>query len=92
MERGPDIRETPAARDQLSQNLIIFSSEAEGDKSNGISDIDSVSDFTDIDTDQDRSSDSESDTKITWDELSREENDGEGGERGHSLPGTHTSN
>ena len=87
-ERGPDTRETPAARNQTSQNLIIFSSDAEGENSNGLSDIDSPSDFTDID----RSSDSESDTRITWDELSREENDGEGVERGHSLPGTHTSN
>ena len=87
-ERAGDISETPAARDQLSQRVHSSDADdAEGENSDGLSDIDSPSDFTDIETDQDRSSDSECDTLvesdvITWDELSREENDEEGGSGG----------
>ena len=92
-ERGGRISETPAVRNQLTKR--VHNADAEGERTDGLSDIDSVSDFSDTDTDQDRSSDSENDTlvesdeMVTWDETSRNEEEEQGG-TGGIAPLVHT--
>ena len=64
---GGEISETPAECNQPTQR--VHNGDADWERADKLSDIDSVSDFSDADTDQDIFSDSENDTSAESEAL-----------------------